>query len=250
MGVNEKMTAIADAIRDKTGKTEALGLDAMAKSVGEVYEAGQKSEYDDFWDTFQQNGNRTNYACGFAGSGWTDALFKPKYDICPTDGYMLFRSSSITDLKNLPVKLDFSKVTNTQYMFQWSLVKHLGKVDIRALTNVPTGMFAYASSLVAIDKLILKDDGTQRLTGDMFTNATGLTNLAIEGVIGTSLSFQWSKKLSKESITSIINALSADKTGLTVTFSKTAKEAAFPEEEEEEWNALTGTKTNWKISLV
>lgn len=247
MSVNAKMTAIADAIRDKTGKTEALGLDAMAVGVGEVYEAGQKSEYDAFWDVYQQNGNRTNYACGFGGEGWTDASFKPKYNLYPVDGYMMFRSSKITDLKNLSVKLDFSKVTNTQYMFQWAMVKYLGEVDIRALTNVPSSMFSYASSLITIDKLILKDDGTQRLEGNMFTNATGLTNLAIEGVIGKSLSFQWSKKLSKDSITSIVNALSASSTGLTVTFSQTAKETAFTADE---WATLIATKPNWTISLV
>ena len=33
MSVNEKMTAIADAIREKTGGTEPMGLDAMAEAV-------------------------------------------------------------------------------------------------------------------------------------------------------------------------------------------------------------------------
>lgn len=33
MSVNEKMTAIADAIRAKTGGTEPLGLDAMAAAI-------------------------------------------------------------------------------------------------------------------------------------------------------------------------------------------------------------------------
>lgn len=42
MSVQEKMTAIADAIRSKTGKTETLGLDAMAAAVPEVYEAGKQ----------------------------------------------------------------------------------------------------------------------------------------------------------------------------------------------------------------
>ena len=41
MSVNEKMTAIADAIREKTGKAETLNLDEMAVGVGEVYEAGR-----------------------------------------------------------------------------------------------------------------------------------------------------------------------------------------------------------------
>jgi hypothetical protein len=36
MSVNEKMTAIADAIRTKTGGTEPLGLDAMAEAIAAI----------------------------------------------------------------------------------------------------------------------------------------------------------------------------------------------------------------------
>jgi hypothetical protein len=57
----------------------------------------------------------------------------------------------------------------------------------------------------------------------------------------------WSPKLSKASIESIINALSSTTSGLTVTISKTAKEAAFTSAE---WSALIATKSNWTISLV
>lgn len=41
MSFNEKMTAIADAIRDKTGNTNLLTLDDIALSVDDVYEAGR-----------------------------------------------------------------------------------------------------------------------------------------------------------------------------------------------------------------
>ena len=44
MSVQEKMTDIADAIREKTGGTEPLTLDDMAASVPEVYEAGKTAE--------------------------------------------------------------------------------------------------------------------------------------------------------------------------------------------------------------
>jgi hypothetical protein len=57
----------------------------------------------------------------------------------------------------------------------------------------------------------------------------------------------WSPKLSKASIESIINALSSTTSGLTVTISKTAKEAVFTTEE---WATLIATKPNWTISLV
>lgn len=42
MSVNEKMTAIADAIRDKTGGTDPLTLDAMAEAIAGI-EAGEGS---------------------------------------------------------------------------------------------------------------------------------------------------------------------------------------------------------------
>lgn len=38
--VNEKMTAIADAIREKTGGTELLGLDAMAQAIAALETGG------------------------------------------------------------------------------------------------------------------------------------------------------------------------------------------------------------------
>lgn len=47
MSVQEKMTAIADAIRDKTGSAGLLTLDDMAASVPEVYEAGRTAEKED-----------------------------------------------------------------------------------------------------------------------------------------------------------------------------------------------------------
>lgn len=64
-------------------------------------------------------------------------------------------------------------------------------------------------------------------------------------------------KLSKPSITSIINCLSTTTSGLTVTLSKTAVNNAFETSEgvadgstSQEWLNLVATKTNWTISLV
>ena len=78
--VNEKMMAIADAIRDKTSGTDALTLDDMAESIPKVYDAGKKSQYDEFWDSYQENGTCTNYNYAFYGRGWTNKTFNPKYD--------------------------------------------------------------------------------------------------------------------------------------------------------------------------
>jgi hypothetical protein len=72
--------------------------------------------------------------------------------------------------------------------------------------------------------------------------------------------FNWSTSLSKESITSIINALSDSTSGFSVTFSKQAVDNAFGYVIDDyewfdgtnsaEWKALVATKPNWTINLV
>lgn len=235
-----------------TGHSQGL-TDVIEKQEAFLTDKPQ-SHYDAFWDIFQNNGARVNYANAFGGEGWTDKLFKPKYDILPTDAYMMFRSSSITDLVNLPVKLDFSNATNFQYMFQWAKTRYIGNMDMQKATNV-SGMFSYCYYLKKINKLIFKEDGTQKISSDMFTSCPALTDIIIEGVIGTNgFNMQWSTKLSKTSIESIINALSATTSGLTVTFSKTAVNNAFGiniDDEStytDEWNTLRNSKSNWTFA--
>ena len=69
----------------------------------------------------------------------------------------------------------------------------------------------------------------------------------VENTIKDVISFESCKKLSKSSITSVINGLSDTVTGKTATFSQVAKEAAFAAEE---WAELIGTKPNWTFSLA
>ena len=69
----------------------------------------------------------------------------------------------------------------------------------------------------------------------------------VENTIKEVISFESCKKLSKVSITSVINALSDTEAGKTVTFSQAAKETAFTDAE---WAALIGTKPNWTFSLA
>ncbi len=79
----------------------------------------------------------------------------------------------------------------------------------------------------------------------------------VPNTIKISIDFYWCTKLSKASLTSIINGLSAETSGLTVTLSKTAVNKAFETSEgandgstSAEWLALIATKPNWNISLV
>lgn len=270
MSVNSKMTAISDAIRFYTGNTSKLTLDDMASEISEVYikgeddgwtaglqvgfddglEEGRKSEYDRFWDAYQNNGSRVNYFFGFAGDGWNNTTFKPKHDIKPTQAYAMFRQSKYSGdlaalLEGQGVVLDFSNCTESDFLFHTSAFTRIGVVDLSKTNSLN---YTFQNSKIAtIDKLIIKSGGNQNFTY-VFHSCADLVNLDIEGVIGRNgCDLQWSTKLSKASITSVINALSSTTSGLTVTLSKTAKEAAFTAEE---WATLIATKSNWTISLV
>lgn len=274
MSVNEKMTAIADAIRAKTGHTEKLGLDAMAAAVPQVYEAGytageesqagqyeagRQAQYDSFWDTYQHNGSRTNYDRDFNGTGWTTQTFRPKYDIKPTGALQsIFRGSNIQG--DLPaicgeqgITIDFSGATSgTEWFFQ-SKFTHIGTVDTRGVANLYR-FFSMANSLVTVDNIILKEDGTQT-TADFLYSCRALENLTITGTIGYSIDVHNSTKLTRTSIESIVNALSDTATGQTLTLSETAVNTAFGDEnnygmDTAQWGQLCDSKPNWTITLM
>lgn len=221
MRVNEKMTAIADAIRDKTGRTEKLGLDAIAEGVSEVYEAGIKqgkqSEYDRFWDAVQENGTRTDYDFTFAGEAWTAETFKPKYSIAPTTCFNAFAYWGMyyTDTKSKidmrKFSLDFSKSTALNNLFFCNkLVSAVGVIDATSATNI-SGIFSNATNLHTVEKFIVRGDS-------LFTNAfeicSALQSITFEGVIGNKISFAQSYLLTTESVQSIIDHLK-DLTGST-----------------------------------
>lgn len=264
--------SIADKL-ERIARNEQLiynaGVEKGKAEVGEGiyeegFEAGKKSEYDAFWDAYQNYGNRTSHAMAFAGAGWTEKTFKPKYDMRVTNAQYMFRNSQINAdlveiLENQGVVLDFSNVTNTDRIFCDTQFTHIGIVDLSNGVAVNT-TFSNGSAnydLETIDKIILKDDGSNTFSS-AFTNLNALENITFEGVIGNSgINFRWSTSLSKASIENIVSCLSTETSGLSITLSKNAVNKAFATNTagtngstSAEWLALIGTRANWTISLV
>jgi hypothetical protein len=234
------------------GKAEAEESDTSAAYEQGVAD-GKQAEYDAFWDAFQDNGNRTNYSYAFGANGWNDNNFKPKYNIQPIYADRMFARCNITDLKGIlereGVVLDLSLMTSATYFIENDQCKitRLPELNITSIADIQYFIYT-ALSLISIDKVILKSDGKNKFGNNSFGRLNNLEEIRFEGVIGQNgLNLQWSTKLSRESIESIINALSTATSGLTVTISKTAKENAFTDEE---WASLIATKPNWTISLA
>ncbi len=179
-------------------------LTTIAKDMPNVYDAGKQAEYDSFWDVFQNNGEAMNYSQAFAYDRFTEENYNPKYDIVCNNtsksGYQIFfENKNITDVKK----------------------------PVYAGTDI-ANCFA-RSNIVTIPKLVVNTNTT--FTG-VFIECLRLKNLFVEGTIGKSgFDLHYSPLLSKESIISIINALSNTTNGLTVTFNTNAVNNAFSEKQ-------------------
>ena len=232
-------------------------LTTVAENVPKVYEAGKKSEYDAFWDVYQNYGKRTQYNYAFGGVGWDDRTFKPKYPIKPINASYMFSQSNIKDWEN--VILDTSNMISCSFMFQTFDGSTIPIINISKITTSYGAqyMFGTCNSLVTIEKLIVSESTTYH--NAMFTGTKNLENITFEGVIGKGgLTMSDCSKLSKTSITSIINALSKDTNGLAITLSKTAVNTAFGIKVDDvttypegtEYYNLRHSKDNWTISYV
>lgn len=235
-------------------------LQTIAENEQKVFEAGKKSQYDKFWDSLQNYGNRTTYPYGF--HSWGDGAFFPKYDIKLVGwAASTFSETTIINFKqrliDCGVTLDVSKATSIGGLFANSKVNTaLPIIDTTSATDLAT-LFSGNNALIEIEKLVLKSDGSQSFN-NTFNHCYELVHLTVEGVIGKNgFNLQYPTKLSKESVTSVINALSTTTSGLTVTLSLAAVNKAFETSAcanngstSAEWTNLIATKPNWTISLA
>ena len=211
---SQTLVDVADKIRNYTGTTELVKPENLDTEVDNVYEAGKKAKYDEQWDKIQQNGNRVNYTYGFGGHTWNDENFKPKYDMRPTDALGMFILCQIKDLRKsaIGVDLDFSSSARLTNLFNYSAIKYVGVIDTRRSSGASSIAAMFASSLIVyVEKLILKNDGSQGSLSGIFQSCPYLEHVIIEGTIGqTGFSVSSCTKLDLESLLSILNAL-ADK---------------------------------------
>ncbi len=172
-------------------------------------ERGKQAEWNSFWDAFQRNGTNKEYAYAFRHRAWSDTNFKPKYDIVPDSISQCFASTGIKDLvgclKATGVSLDTSECGGFSYTFFSSLLENIPTIDTTGAPKLEYS-FYQADKLHTLEKLILKEDGSQTFTST-FGGCSALENIVIEGCIGNNISFSGSPKLSYSSLMSILQAL-------------------------------------------
>lgn len=209
-----RMTAIANAVRAKTGKTDTMTVDEIPAEVAAVYDKGVKDTVANFWDMASKGGSRTDWLYLFAHSKLRREFFEYPITIKGKNMYCLMYISDNGDLidlvdceKNYGFKIDFSEATNTAYAFQHARVSRIGVVDLRK-TNNAYFMFAcgnYTDWLTSIEKIISHENLD---FSNAFNYRSALTHVIFEGIIGKNgLNLSQSPNLDHESLLSVVNCL-------------------------------------------
>lgn len=220
------LTSLAAKFRAKLGTSGTINPQDFESKVDDVFDAGKKSEYDAFWDAYQSNGTRTDYYNAFAGKGWTQTNLKPKYVARPSEARnMFYQSTGITDL-TLTGKFDFSAVTAISDCMAWSSVTKVPSINLSNARSSPNAI-AKAKSLVTVENLIFPTSPFTESVSEFFLVCNALENITITGTIqNTGFDLHWSTKLTIESLTSILTALSKDSSvaaGKSITFPTAAQ---------------------------
>lgn len=220
-----RMTAIANAVRAKTRKTDTMTVDEIPTEVAAVYNKAN----DDMWDALSDGGTKFSRPWAFFRWEVTSEMFKPKYDFIPdgNDGNQCFRefhkknSNDIIDLaaieKERGIKFDFSKATSVSNAFQGAQIDVINVLDLTNVTatnglywlfsGVSNAGVRYSYPCVKrVNKLIVGPK-TDKFFNSFYW-AVDLEHCVFEGEISKNgLSVTQSTKLDHESLLSIVNCL-------------------------------------------
>lgn len=272
--LQEKTATTGEVVTPDAGYAGLKSVDTAPVYDAGV-EAGKKSEYDAFWDNAQLNGNRFVYQMFCASVGIpSEFLKKPKYPFVLKDAAYNFMSQYNTaygtevggdkNIYTAPMDLssweiDTSEVTNASCFFHNASVANL-TLDFSNATTLSQAF--QSSSRGCPNNITIKVSEKCASLNYAFAHAmhseycADVVRFSEGSVIACGdLKLQWTN-LSKESLISVINALSSATSGLPVALRLKCVDKEFETSAgandgstSEEWLNLVATKPNWTISL-
>lgn len=213
MSVNEKMSAIANAIRAATGKADKLSLDKMAEQIPEIAAKCKGRHYTEI-----KCGDGTNVFsvnCGFE----PDCFVVFSYA-----GYPLIQANTVQCL--VYDRRGMGQYTAYRYSTNESAVQtstRISNVSAATQFTYSDGVMKYDGSKSSIAKSLVFDENTDYIA----------------------VCVKYTDESDAEIITREVNAL--PDTGGTVTFSELKVNGAFTDDE---WATLIEKKPTWTFNLV
>ena len=264
MALTDKLRAIGNAIRNKTGNTAPLTLEQMPQEIERIttgdYTEGyvQKlhdilatgSWFDLFWETYQDGGKRRRYRSAFncdqadARQFWTLATLRPKYSFGNVTGaaHMFYHLQIQKDfmkyfgqyVENFTFSLKESE--DNTYAFCFSQFTHLPELDLTGAGALNDLVLGYARFLQEVH---IKVDNTvkplsysnllqgQKHAGYLIKGCNALREVYIDGELCANLDFEESTNLSKECVIRVMEARSQYSAENTIIFKKTMIDKLF-----------------------
>jgi hypothetical protein len=226
MALIEKLNAIGDAVREKTGTTEKMTLEEIATAISGISGGGgQEIAMKAFWDAFTNNNTMTNYTNAFqnqlGANKWNNQTFKPPYKLTPTDcNYMFenFNRARLTDIATItPDIVDFSNCAEAKFTFRNATISPL----IVDFSNAASIAYAFATDNGGqMKEVTIKVTEKLTSTANAFIHNLYGATFTDDSVIACSISFAQSSSLSATALQSIINALATVTTAQTLTLHK------------------------------
>lgn len=262
--------SIAEQLKTATENVPKVYSAGCEKGYSSGYSDGYNQSEDDFWDGIQDGGNRTCYEYGFYF--WGNEYIRPKYKIVLSGGatttstangkrslqmFMNCRKLKIVEKEYF----DFSQynfVNNSSSYGNYAVFRGCWSLEeVQDIGMMPTGMyyqtFRECPKLKKIE-IMRVEEATK--FDNVFTGCSSLENIVIDGTIGQD-GFDMSdcEKLSKESIISIVSALSENLTGpKTITLPSVAMNKYFKSADgtvyTDEWMELIKPKANWHFAFA
>ena len=261
------------SIADKIARAKEDYNDVYDHGWSKGNMAGISEGFENGRNLGHQEGYDEGYAAGIAtgggggGGGGMDAFFEKMDSL-----NYLFVSNYNADLKDYVLSRDLTG-KKCQYVFLDNTTTT--DASIIGKPSLIHGLFQRCTSLVNAEVntegvvvitdvfngcTSLKNAGTIDFSSvtyasRTFQNCSALEEIRITGEIKIDVDMRWSTKLSKESILSIMWALSETSTGKTITLSKTAVDVAFAYDgfvgsDTLEWGQRVIDRPNWTVNLV
>lgn len=279
--LREYLSSIANALRSKLEtadkKIGKINAQSFPDKINEVYEKGKYDEWSELWDSIQTNGDGwTSYDNMFNATSWNDKTFRPKYNFRINGGCAvgLFGGNCrVTDLEEAFKKggVDGQGVKIVQIgfghfnqAFTSNSLTVIPEVDLSNCTGV---YLTFSGANIHTIRKIISSKTTNWGTSCFSANANSkLKHVVIEGVIAKTLTLQYQKELSADSIFSFIEALcpDADVAGVSITFNQFAvNNIPFPytspktgitytswDDEGDATSVKSLSPSNWSISAL
>ena len=251
------LSAIGDAIRSREGSEALIPTTQMAQRITELPTGGTGNTVAENALVLQMYSlNDLGQRVSTLDLANVTSLY---YFCCCTNKNQVERLNNTVEELTLNCSQKITQANNVLFFPTTMPDNTLRKLTLNADLSTAKSFANHLANFIALEEVAGTplDLSSATNVGNFMQQMTALREIRFQGIIGLSLDLSEAPVLSAASMENVISCLSGSASGLTLTLSAAAVNAAFETAEgagdgsqSAAWAALIATKANWTISLV